>query len=68
MSAHDLAQLNIARARDELDSPVVADFVANLDRINALGEATAGFICASTMNPATPLPYAPATNTGSTPT
>ena len=44
MSAHDLAQLNIARARDELDSPVVADFVANLDRINALGEATAGFI------------------------
>ena len=44
MTGHHLAQLNIARARDELDSPVMAQFMANLDRINALGEASPGFV------------------------
>ncbi len=39
-----LAQLNIARSVAPIDDPAMADFVANLDRINALGEATPGFV------------------------
>jgi len=41
---HDLAQLNIARLAAPLDSPALADFVASLDRINALAEASPGFV------------------------
>ena len=44
MSTHHLAQLNIARLLAPLDSPQLADFVANLDRINALAEASPGFV------------------------
>jgi hypothetical protein len=44
MSHYHLAQLNIAVIKAPLDSPVMADFVANLDRINALAEASPGFI------------------------
>lgn len=40
----ELAQLNIARLVAPLDSPVLADFVANLDRINALAEESPGFV------------------------
>lgn len=43
MPAHELAQLNIAIMKEPLDSPGMADFVANLDRINALAEASPGF-------------------------
>ncbi|MFZ6814833.1 DUF3291 domain-containing protein [Undibacterium sp. Rencai35W] len=43
MSAYELAQLNIAVMKEPLDSPVMADFVANLDRINALAETSEGF-------------------------
>jgi len=39
-----LAQLNIAKAKYPLDAPEIADFVENLDPINALAEASAGFI------------------------
>ena len=39
-----LAQLNVARAFAPLDSQVLADFMAALDRINALAEATPGFV------------------------
>ncbi len=39
-----LAQLNIARALAPLDDPTLADFVAALDRINALAEASPGFV------------------------
>ena len=42
--AHHLAQLNIARGVAPIDDPAMADFVANLDRINALGEASPGFV------------------------
>ena len=42
--SHHLAQLNIARPRGPLDSPVMAEFMANLDRINALGDASPGFV------------------------
>lgn len=44
MNKHHVAQLNIATLRAPLDSPKLADFVANLDRLNALAEATPGFI------------------------
>jgi hypothetical protein len=39
-----LAQLNIARMLAPVDSPVMADFVANLDRINAVAENSGGFV------------------------
>ncbi len=42
--SHHLAQINIAQCRAPLDSPLMADFVALLDPINALAEATPGFI------------------------
>lgn len=41
---HHLAQLNIARMKAPLDSPVMADFVANLARINGLAEASPGYL------------------------
>jgi hypothetical protein len=44
MSAYELAQLNIGVIRGTIDSPVMADFVANLDRINVLAERTPGFV------------------------
>jgi len=39
-----LAQLNIARMLAPIDNPVMADFVANLDRINILAENSDGFV------------------------
>ncbi|WGK64619.1 DUF3291 domain-containing protein [Croceiramulus getboli] len=39
-----LAQVNIARMKGPIDSPIMADFVANLDRINALAEKHKGFV------------------------
>ncbi|MGF1607933.1 MAG: DUF3291 domain-containing protein [Kiloniellales bacterium] len=44
MSRFQLAQVNVARARALLDDSLLADFVANLDRINALAEAASGFV------------------------
>lgn len=44
MSAYQLAQLNIGIIKGPMDSPVMADFAANLDRINALAESTPGFV------------------------
>ena len=44
MSTHELAQLNIALMKEPLESPGMADFVANLDRINALAESSPGFV------------------------
>ena len=41
---HELAQLNIGVIRAPMDSPVMAEFANNLDRINALAEASPGFI------------------------
>ena len=43
MSRFQIAQLNIGIAKGTMDDPVMAEFVANLDRINAL--------------PATPPPF-----------
>jgi len=39
-----LAQLNIARALDALDSPRLADFMSAIDRVNAVAERSPGFI------------------------
>ena len=36
MSRYQLAQLNVGTIKGPIDSPVMAEFVANLDRINAL--------------------------------
>ena len=44
MSGYQLAQINVATLREPLDSPLLADFVANLDRINALAEESSGFV------------------------
>ena len=44
MSAYQLAQLNIATMKAPLESPSMADFVANLQRINALAEASPGYV------------------------
>ena len=44
MSRYHLAQLNIAMLREPLESPSMADFVANLERINALAEASPGYL------------------------
>jgi heme-degrading monooxygenase HmoA len=43
MSKFELAELNIAYLKAPMESPLLADFVANLDRINALAEASDGF-------------------------
>lgn len=39
-----LAQVNVARLRAPLDSPLLADFVAGLDPVNATADAAPGFI------------------------
>jgi hypothetical protein len=44
MATHALAQLNIARLRAPMDSPELAEFVANLDRVNALAESAPGYV------------------------
>ncbi|WP_416896712.1 MAG: DUF3291 domain-containing protein [Minwuia sp.] len=44
MNGHHLAQLNIARWKVDPDGAAAADFVNSLDRINALAEASPGFV------------------------
>ncbi len=39
-----LAQVNVARLAAPLDSPQLADFVANLEPVNAIADASAGFV------------------------
>ena len=43
-SGHHIAQLNIGRAVAPLDDPRLADFMHWLDGINALAEASPGFV------------------------
>ena len=43
-SGYELAQLNVARMKGGKDSPVMKDFVAAIDRTNALAEAAPGFV------------------------
>jgi hypothetical protein len=44
MTDYHLAQLNIGLLRAPLESPQLADFVAQLDPINALADAAPGFV------------------------
>jgi hypothetical protein len=44
MSAYELAQLNIGIIKGPMDSPVMADFAAGLERINALADRSPGFV------------------------
>ena len=45
MSAkYELAQVNIGRLRAPVDHPMIKDFFDNLDPINALAEASPGFV------------------------
>ena len=44
MSAYELAQLNVGIIRGPMDSPVMAEFAANLERINALADTAPGFV------------------------
>jgi hypothetical protein len=44
MSGYRLAQLNIATMKAPLESPGMADFVTNLERINALADGAPGFV------------------------
>ncbi len=43
-AAFQLAQINIGRLVAPLESPRLKDFVDNLDRINAVAEASPGFV------------------------
>jgi hypothetical protein len=40
---HELAQVNVSRLLAPLDSPLLADFVAALDEVNAAGDRAPGF-------------------------
>ena len=44
MPSHHIAQLNVGRLLAPLDAPEVADFVAQLDVINALADDASGFV------------------------
>jgi len=44
MGQWQLVQVNIARAKDDLDSPVLKEFVERLDEINALADRASGFV------------------------
>ena len=53
MPGWQLAQLNIAQGKASIDAPEMADFVAQLDEINALAERTQDSFGACSPHPAT---------------
>lgn len=44
MAAYHLAQSNVARMRAAIDDPVMAGFVQRLEALNALADASPGFV------------------------
>ncbi len=42
--SHHIAQINIAKFRLPIAHPANAEFIANLDRVNAIAEAQPGFV------------------------
>ncbi len=44
MSKYHVAQVNIGRIRADLDDPIMAGFVDRLEEINALADASPGFV------------------------
>ncbi len=59
MQTHHLAQINIGRLIAPIDDPQIAEFVAQLDSINQLAEASPGFLwrLKSDEGNATDIPY-----------
>jgi hypothetical protein len=59
MDDFHLAQINIARLIAPIDDPLIASFVSELDAINALAEASPGFVwrLKSAEGNATDVPY-----------
>jgi hypothetical protein len=43
MPTYEIAELNIGIIRGPIDSPIMADFIANLGRIYAMADASCGF-------------------------
>lgn len=41
---YHLAQVNVGRLRAPVDDPLIADFVAQLDEVNALADSSPGFV------------------------
>jgi hypothetical protein len=44
VAQHQLAQVNIGRLRAPIDHPMIEDFADNLDAVNAIAEASPGFV------------------------
>jgi len=44
MGKYHIAQVNIGRIRAELDDPIMAGFVSRLEEVNALADASPGFV------------------------
>ncbi len=44
MDSWHVAQVNVARLLAPLDAPEIADFVANLDPVNAIAEQSPGYV------------------------
>jgi len=44
VTAFHIAQLNIGRARGAVDGPIMAEFMALLDPVNAVADASPGFV------------------------
>lgn len=44
MSGYQLAEVNIALAREPLDAPLLAEFMAALDLVNARADQASGFV------------------------
>lgn len=44
MAGYNIAQVNIGRIRAELEDPIMSGFVNRLDEINALADASPGFV------------------------
>jgi len=43
-SSYEIAQMNVGIIKGPMDSPIMAEFAANLDRINALADRSPGFV------------------------
>ena len=43
-AGHHLAQVNLARAVDDLDQPAMTEFMAALNKVNGIAERSPGFV------------------------